>query len=97
MSEPHFDPDNLKPRRQFLHGRHLGPAVKPLIGCVIVAGLIYAFETAMPAFHDVVKIGYFIVAVIFVILAGRAFRTRERGRRVAERRHHDRRGSPGEG
>lgn len=78
--------------RQFLHGRHLGPLLKPLVACVIVAGLIFFFETQMPAFHDVVKIGYFIIAVMFIITAGRALRTREGSRRVSERRQGDRRG-----
>jgi hypothetical protein len=77
--------------KQFLYGRHLVPLLKPLIACVIVAGLIFFFETQMPAFHDVVKIGYFIIAVIFVITAGRALRTREGSRRVSERRQGDRR------
>ena len=61
------------------------------MACIIVAALIYLFERQMPAFHDVVKIGYFIIAVIFIIAAGRALRTREGRRRVAERRHADRR------
>ena len=78
--------------KHFLHGRNVLPLLRPLIACVIVAGLIYFFETQMPAFHDVVKIGYFIVAVIFVIAAGRALRTREGSRRVSERRKGDRRG-----
>ena len=77
--------------KQLLHGRHVLPILRPLIACVIVAGLIYFFEMQMPAFHDVVKIGYFIVAVIFVIAAGRALRTREGSRRVSERRKADRR------
>ena len=78
--------------KRFLYGRHLAPLLKPLVACVIVAGFIFFFETQMPAFHDVVKIGYFIVAVIFVIAAGRALRTREGSRRVSERRQGDRRG-----
>ena len=78
--------------KHFLHGRNVLPLLRPLIACVIVAGLIYFFETQMPAFHDVVKIGYFIVAVIFVIAAGRALRTREGSRRASERRKGDRRG-----
>lgn len=78
--------------KRFLHGRSIVPLLKPLIACVIVASLIYFFETQMPAFHDVVKIGYFIIAVIFVIAAGRALRTREGSRRVSERRQGDRRG-----
>ena len=77
--------------KQFLYGRHLAPLLTPLIACLIVAGLIFFFETQMPAFHDVVKIGYFIIAVIFVIAAGRALRTREGSRRVSERRQGDRR------
>lgn len=77
--------------KRFLYGRHIVPLLKPLIACVIVAGLIFFFETQMPVFHDVVKIGYFIVAVIFVIAAGRALRTREGSRRVSERRRGDRR------
>ena len=81
---------------KFLHGRRIRPLVLPLIGCLIVAGLIFLFETMMPAFHDVVKIGYFAVAVVFVITAGRAMRTREGSRRVAERRQNDRRGTPPE-
>lgn len=78
--------------RRFLHGRNVAPLLKPLVSCLIVAGLIYLFERRMPVFHDVVKIGYFIVAVIFVISAGRALRTREGSRRVSERRQGDRRG-----
>ena len=77
--------------KRFLYGRHIVPLLKPLIACVIVAGLIFFFETQMPVFHDVVKIGYFIVAVIFIIAAGRALRTREGSRRVSERRQRDRR------
>lgn len=77
--------------KRFLYGRHIVPLLRPLIACVIVAGLIFFFETQMPVFHDVVKIGYFIVAVIFVIAAGRALRTREGSRRVSERRRGDRR------
>ena len=74
--------------KRFLYGRDLAPLLKPLIACLIVAGLIFFFETQQPAFHDVVKIGYFIIAVIFIITAGRALRTR----RVSDRRQEDRRG-----
>jgi hypothetical protein len=45
----------------------------------------------MPAFHDVVKIVYFAIAVILIITTGRQLRSREGRRRVAERRHGDRR------
>jgi hypothetical protein len=77
--------------RRFLHGRRLSPLIKPWIAGLIVAGLVFYFETVMPAFHEVVKLVYFVIAVFLVIVTGRAFRSRERGRRVGERRHGDRR------
>ena len=80
--------------RRFLHGRSLIPLIKPWLAALIVAGLVFFFETEMPAFHEVVKIVYFIIAVILIIITGRAFRSREGRRRVADRRHGDRRGSP---
>ena len=43
--------------KRFLHGRNIVPLLRPLIACLIVAGLIYFFETQRPAFHDVVKMG----------------------------------------
>lgn len=93
MTEPRpGDGEGESPRR-FLHGRHLRPLLTPLISCLTVALLIYIFEREMPAFHEVVKIGYFAVAVIFVIATGRALRTREGRRRKGERRHGDRRHS----
>jgi hypothetical protein len=93
MSEPHSDDARHEARPGLLHGRRLGPLLTPFVSCLIVAGLIYAFEREMPAFHEVVKIGYFIIAVIFIIATGRALRTRESRRRVSERRHADRRHS----
>jgi hypothetical protein len=93
MSDPHSDNPVSEVRRRFFHGRHLGPLLTPVISCLIVATLIYLFERAMPAFHEVVKIAYFVIAVIFIISVGRAFRTRGGRRRVAERRHGDRRSS----
>src|SRR5215212_3476859 len=96
MSEPHSDDQEQEARESFFHGRRLWPLFTPLIACLVVALLIYLFERAMPAFHDVVKIGYFIVAVIFVIATGRALRTREGRRRRTERRHGDRRHSGGQ-
>ena len=90
MSDPRSndDPDF---RRRFLHGRSIGPLIKPWIAGLIVAALILLFETKMPAFHDVVKIVYFAIAVILIITTGRQLRSREGRRRVAERRHGDRR------
>ena len=91
MSEPHSDRTSQDNKRNFLHGRRVRPLLTPLIACLIVAGLIYFFETQMPAFHDVVKIGYFAIAVVLVIATARAFRTRERSSRRGERRQGDRR------
>jgi len=79
-------------RRSFLHGRSLTPLIKPWLAAFIVAGLVFFFETEMPAFHEVVKIVYFIIAVILIIITGRAFRSREGRRRGIDRRHGDRRG-----
>ncbi|HZJ01050.1 MAG TPA: hypothetical protein VFD22_10350 [Gemmatimonadaceae bacterium] len=93
MSDPHSGDSEQQAARHFLHGRHLRPLLTPLISCLIVALLIYLFEREMPAFHEVVKIGYFIIAVIFVIATGRAIRTREGRRRKGERRQGDRRHS----
>jgi hypothetical protein len=93
MSDPHSGDNEQEAGRSFLHGRHLRPLLPPLVSCIIVALLIYIFEREMPAFHEVVKLGYFIVAVIFVIATGRALRTREGRRRKGERRHGDRRRS----
>jgi small-conductance mechanosensitive channel len=77
--------------RRFLHGRRLAPLIKVWVACLIVAALIFYFETMMPAFHEVVKIVYFVIAVILVIATARALRTREGNRRTGERRHADRR------
>jgi len=79
-------------RRSFLHGRSLTPLIKPWLAALIVAGLVFFFETEMPAFHEVVKIVYFIIAVILIIITGRSFRSREGRRRGIDRRHGDRRG-----
>ncbi len=93
MSETHPDESLKQTRQRFFHGRRIGPLLTPFIVCLIVALLVYLFERSMPAFHEVVKIGYFIITVIFIVATGRAFRTRERGRRVSERRHDERRHS----
>lgn len=96
MSEPHSGDDREEPRRRLLYGRSLAPILKPWIACLIMAGGVYAFERAMPAFHDVVKLIYFIIAVICVIATGRALRLRGGSRRVSERRRSERRrGGPG--
>ena len=96
MSEPHSDDTPKEPQRRFFYGRHLAPLLKPWAACFIVAAGVYAFENAMPAFHDVVKLIYFIIGVIFVITTGRALRTRGGNRRVHERRRSERRrGGPG--
>lgn len=92
MTEPHPD-DEPKQRASsgFFHGRRLAPLIGPWAGCIIAAILVYIFERQMPAFHDVVKPVYFVIAVVFVIATGRALRSREGARRGADRRHADRR------
>lgn len=96
MTEPHTDEHHQQEPRRIFYGRRLSPLIKPWIACFIVTAGVYAFETAMPAFHDVVKLIYFIIAVIFVIVTGRALRVRGGARRVSERRRSERRrGGPG--
>ena len=90
MNNPQVD--NEPPRRRFLHGRSLTALIKPWVGGLIVAALVFYFETKMPAFHEVVKIVYFVIAVVLVIITGRAIRPRGGRRRGADRRHGDRRG-----
>jgi hypothetical protein len=92
MSDPLPDNDSKKwPGRRLFHGRKLGPIVVPGIACAFVATLIYYFEHAMPAFHEVVKPVYFVIGTVFVIFTGRAIRSREGKRRGPDRRHADRR------
>jgi hypothetical protein len=77
--------------KRFLHGRTLTPLIGPWIACLTAAALVYMFERAMPAFHDIVKIVYFIIGVLLAIITGRALRSRMGKRRQGERRHGDRR------
>ena len=77
--------------KRFLHGRALPPLIGPWIACLTAAALVYMFERAMPAFHDIVKIVYFIIGVLLAIITGRALRSRMGKRRQGERRHGDRR------
>lgn len=76
---------------RLLHGRRVGPLLGPWIACIIVAALVCYFETKMPAFHDVVRPVYWILAVVLIIATARALRGRSGMRRTAERRHEDRR------
>jgi membrane protein implicated in regulation of membrane protease activity len=79
--------------KRFLHGRALTPLIGPWIACLTAAALVYMFERAMPAFHDIVKIVYFIIGVLLAIITGRALRSRMSKRRQGERRQReDRRG-----
>jgi hypothetical protein len=77
--------------KRFLHGRALTPLIGPWVACLTAAALVYMFERAMPAFHDIVKIVYFIIGVILAILTGRSLRSRMSRRRQGDRRHADRR------
>lgn len=77
---------------RFLHGRALGPLLGPWLGCLIATTLVFVFEYEMPAFHEFVKVFYFVIAIVFVIATGRYIRPRAKGnRRTKERRVHDRR------
>jgi hypothetical protein len=76
---------------RLFHGRRFGPLLGPWIACLIAAGVVYYFETQLPAFHVVVKPVYWILALIVVVTTVRALRQRSGSRRTAERRHRDRR------
>jgi hypothetical protein len=75
--------------KRLFHGRALTPLIGPWIACLIAAALVYMFERAMPAFHDIVKIVYFIIGVLLAIITGRALRSRMGKRRQGERRQRD--------
>ena len=82
--------------KKFLYGRSLGPLLGPWIACTLIAAGVFIFETQMPVFHEVVKLIYFIIAVILVVATGRWFRIRHTRRRQGEqgdRRHGERRQS----
>jgi hypothetical protein len=93
MTEPHLD--SKKPKgiaERLFHGRGLGPLLGPWLGCLIATALVFVFEYEMPAFHEFVKIFYFVIAVVFIIATARYMRPRGTGnRRTGERRVHDRR------
>jgi hypothetical protein len=95
MTEPHPDskkdeaPDGIVARVS--HGRSLGPLLGPWIGCLVAAVLVFLLEYEMPAFHEFVKIFYFVIAVVFLIATARFFRVRGKDRRLRERRVRDRR------
>jgi hypothetical protein len=82
-------PDGIVSR--LTHGRNLEPLLGPWIGCLVAFILVFLFEYELPAFHDFVKIFYFVIAVVFIIATARFFRRRERDRRLHERRMRDRR------
>lgn len=78
--------------RRVFHGRRLGPLFGPWLGCILVAGLVFLLEYELPAFHEVVKLLYFVIAVVFVIATGRWFRIRgTTNRRAGDRRKNERR------
>jgi len=93
MTDPQSEkaePQGLAER--LLHGRALGPLLGPWLGCLVATALVFIFEYEMPAFHEFVKVFYFVIAVVFVIATARYLRPRAKGnRRMKERRVHDRR------
>jgi len=94
MTDPHPGATQKKRTgKKLFYGRSLGPLLGPWVACLLIAAGVFLFETKMPVFHEVVKIVYFILAVILVIATGRWFRVRGTRHRNADRRHGDRRGS----
>lgn len=92
MTEPkNPDEPNIAESR-FLHGRGFFNVFGPGLGAAGAALLIYAFQRQAPAFEDVLKPVYFVIAAAFVIFTGRALRARSETRRSSgDRRRADRR------
>ena len=64
--------------------RHFAPLIAVWIVAFVIAGLLYWFVRAMPAFDVVVKPVYFIDAALAVAFTWRWIRTRGK----IDRRHH---------
>jgi predicted RND superfamily exporter protein len=78
--------------RQKFFQRRFAPLITSWVTALIVAGLVYWFETEMPAFHDVVMPFYWIIGLSLAFVTWRWIRTRgKRDRRSTDRRHADRR------
>lgn len=96
MTKPNSDDEPNGLLKRLFHGRSPGPLIGVWLGCFIGAGLVFLLEYELPAFHEVVKILYFVVVIILVIVTARFFRVRARknrrsgDRRKKERRHEDR-------
>ena len=71
-------------------GRSLGPLLGPWISSAIIAGVVYYFETTLPALHDVLGAVYWILLGIVLITTWRWLRVRTRDRRSSDRRGGDR-------
>ncbi|SRR6266511_6419440 len=79
------------PRRTFF-SRRFAPLVAAWIVALCTVGLVYWFESAMPAFHEVVTPIYAIILFFIAFTTWRWIRTRgKRDRRHTERRRTDRR------
>jgi uncharacterized membrane protein (DUF106 family) len=74
-------------RRSFFD-RQFAPLIAIWFVAIVIAGLVYWFVRAMPAFDDVVKPVYFIDAALAIAFTWRWVRTRGSGNR---RHHPDRR------
>lgn len=96
MAESHSEDDEKGILKRLFHGRSPAPLIGVWLGCLIGAALVFLLEYELPAFHEVVKILYFVVVIILVIVTARFFRVRSRknrrsgDRRKKERRHNDR-------
>ena len=64
--------------------RRFAPLIVVWIVALVIAGLVYWFERAMPAFDDVVKPIYGITAALAAFFTWRWIRTRG----IGDRRHH---------
>jgi hypothetical protein len=89
MTSP--SPPDLPPKRTFF-SRHFAPLIGAWVAAIVVVGLIYWFERAMPAFDEVVAPLYAVTALLLAAFTWRWIRTRGKGeRRNRDRRRTDRR------
>jgi len=86
------EPPRPEPRRTFF-SRRFAPLIATWATALVVAALVYWFETAMPAFHEVLLPIYAIILTLAIFFTWRWIRRRSKGgeRRHDDRRHTDRR------
>lgn len=76
MTNPHSDGSEKGRPQKLLFGRSPGPLLGPWIACILIGVGILILEIKLPVFHEVVKILYFILIVVLIVVTGRWFSSR---------------------